>query len=250
MVKSEWDSYQVEGWMGFVLKEKLKRLKGFLKGWNKEVYGSVDTKIGKLVDTIEMLDLKGEREGLSTEEVLLRKGSFNQMWLLLKSKDSMEFQKSRSRWLKEGDANTGFFHACVKSRNRSNSLVALRKGREWLSHPVEVRREVVSYFREHFEDVAWERPTLDGIDFKSLTLEEARVIERAFGREEVIEALELSDGNKSPGPDGFNFTFFKKFWGVLEKEVLKLFDEFHSSALLPACFSSYFVALIPKVLSP
>jgi hypothetical protein len=73
LVKGEWESYQVGGWMGYVLKEKLKRLKGALKKWNKEVYGNVDSKIAVLIDDIEELDLKGEVEGLSEDELLLRK---------------------------------------------------------------------------------------------------------------------------------------------------------------------------------
>jgi hypothetical protein len=55
-----------------------------------------------------------------------RKKRFEELWILLKSKDRLEFQKSRSRWLAEGDANTGYFHACVKGRRRSNSIVALK----------------------------------------------------------------------------------------------------------------------------
>jgi hypothetical protein len=113
-----------------VIKEKFKRLKGALKKWNKEVYGRVDGKIEDLITGIEQLDLKGETEGLSEEELILQKTKFDHLWLLLKSKDSLEFQKSQTRWLKEGDANTGFFHACVKSRKRANSIVALKKGRE------------------------------------------------------------------------------------------------------------------------
>ncbi|GAU43232.1 hypothetical protein TSUD_241220 [Trifolium subterraneum] len=162
----------------------------------------------------------------------------------------MEFQKSRSRWLKEGDANTGFFHACVKNRKRTNSIVALKKGREWLCRPEEIRLEVVTYFRKHFEEVSWERPTLDGVDFLQLSIDEAMGLDAPFGVQEVVEVIELSDGNKSPGPDGFNFSFFKKFWGLIELEVMGLFQEFHNSARLPSCFFSYFITLIPKVFSP
>jgi hypothetical protein len=128
--------------------------------------------------------------------------------------------------------------------------VALKSGRVWLSRPEDVRREVVTYFQNHFQEVTWVRPKLDGIGCNHLSVEEARGLEGGFSREEVVEVILLSDGNKSPGPDGFNFSFFKKFWGVLEKEVLRLFDEFHSSATLPACFSSYFITLIPKTTSP
>ncbi|PNX61140.1 cysteine-rich receptor-like protein kinase, partial [Trifolium pratense] len=54
------------------------------------------------------------------------------------------------------------------------------------------------------------------------------------------------DGNKSPGPDGFNFSFVKAFWNLLKGEVNIMFDQFHRNASLPKSFSSYFVALIPK----
>jgi hypothetical protein len=236
--------------MGFVLKEKLKRLKGPLQKWNREVYGCVDSKIEDLITKIELLDLKGEGEGLSEDEVILRKTKFEQLWLLMKSKDSLEFHKSRSRWLKEGDANTRFFHACIKSRKRSNSIVAIKKGRMWLSRPDEIRGEVVSYFRKHFEEVTWERPTLDGVEFQQLSYGEVMALEASFGVQEVADVIELSNGNKSPGPDGFNFSFFKKFWGLLEKEIMSLFLEFHESAKLPSCFSSYFITLIPKVACP
>ncbi|MCH92512.1 LINE-1 reverse transcriptase like, partial [Trifolium medium] len=202
---------------GFVLKEKLKRLKGDLRSWNKDVYGNIDTKIDDLTKEIESLELGGEREGLSEYDLLDRKDKFNLLWLLLKSKDSMEFQKSRSRWLREGDANTGFFHVCVKSRKRSNSIVTLRKGRFWLTRPEEIRSEVVSYFRNHFEEVEWKRPRLDDIDFIQPSHMEVVNIEESFRVTEVSEVIELADVNKSPGPDGFNFS---KSFGVLSPHQL------------------------------
>jgi hypothetical protein len=36
--------------MSFVLKEKIKGLKVLIKAWNREVYGSLDTKILLLVE--------------------------------------------------------------------------------------------------------------------------------------------------------------------------------------------------------
>jgi hypothetical protein len=114
------------GWKGYVVKEKMKLLKRVLKTWNKDVYGNMDSKIDALTNEIEELELKCETIGLSVEELVTRKKRFEELWILLKSKDRLEFQKSRSRWLAEGDANTGYFHACVKGRRRSNSIVALK----------------------------------------------------------------------------------------------------------------------------
>lgn len=73
MVTNCWSSTSFSGWMGCILKEKLKVLKGKLKRWNKEVFREVDVNIQILVDEIYALDLKGVSIGLSIEEAYARK---------------------------------------------------------------------------------------------------------------------------------------------------------------------------------
>jgi hypothetical protein len=70
--------------------------------------------------------------------------------------------------------------------------------------------------------------------------------------EEIEEAVHCSYayGNKSSGPDEFNFAFLKKFWGMLKEDIRIMFDQFHGNSCLPKSFLSYFVTLIPKVGSP
>ncbi|GAU51438.1 hypothetical protein TSUD_413380, partial [Trifolium subterraneum] len=250
VVSEAWGSYNVTGWKGYVVKEKMKLLKGVLKTWNKEVYGNIDSKIEELTNDIDVLELKSETVGLEEEELIKRKKMFHELWGLLKCKDTLEFQKSRSRWLMEGDANTGYFHACVKGRRRSNSIVALKKGRSWISNPNEIRMEIVSYFMKHFEEVYRVRPRLDGVVFPAIGDEDRSRLEIDFLEEEIVDIISMADGNKSPGPDGFNFSFFKNFWGLIKREVLDLFAEFHERSKLPYSFSSYFIVLIPKILGP
>ncbi|GAU38620.1 hypothetical protein TSUD_276580 [Trifolium subterraneum] len=94
------------------------------------------------------MELKGEAGVLSAEEVKAWKADCELLWQLLKSKDCLEFQKSKAKWLKEGDANTSFFHACVKGRRRTNAIVALNKGDVWLEDPNEVHSEEWVLFSE------------------------------------------------------------------------------------------------------
>jgi hypothetical protein len=163
MVTKVWANQQFTGWMGYILKERLKGLKEAIKKWNSEVYGEVDSKIQKLRSDIEDMDLRSERMGISDDEVLLCKGWFKELWKLLKSKDAISFQKSRAKWLKEGDANSKYFHACVKNRGRQNSIKALKVQEGWIKGVVAVKSETVRFFSSHFAAVEGVQPNLNGV---------------------------------------------------------------------------------------
>ncbi|MCI28890.1 cysteine-rich receptor-like protein kinase, partial [Trifolium medium] len=94
------------------------------------------------------------------------------------------------------------------------------------------------------------RPNLDGMTFNCLAEEDVAILSASFSATEIEVAVAPSNGNKSPGPDGFNFSFFKRLWDLIKGEVGVMFDQFFSSANLPRSFSSYFITLIPKVDSP
>jgi len=122
-----------------------------------------------LKEEIASLDDISETRMLSSLEVEVRKNKFQVLWRLLKSKEAMIFQRSKSKWLKEGDANSKFFHKCVKARAHRNGIKALKVGGEWVCSPSEVRRVVVDHFSAHFASDQWERPRLDGVDFKKIS---------------------------------------------------------------------------------
>jgi hypothetical protein len=250
VVEEAWRGQLVDGWMGYILKEKLKGLKGSIKGWSKEVYGGIDEKIKRLVEDIQDLDVRGELMPLSEEEVTVRKRMFEALWHLLKGKESVLMQRSHAKWLREGDYNTKYFHACIKSRGTRNYVNALKVDGNWLETPNEVRQAVVSYFTNHFHAPLMNHPRLDGIDFPVISEQDNIVLTNRFSMEEIEGVVMDCERNKNPGPDGFNFSFIKSFWYLMKSEVNILFQQFYDNELLPKSFSSYFVALIPKVKSP
>jgi hypothetical protein len=239
IVLNTWRAQEVEGWMGFVLKERLKGLKMAIKEWNVATYKRSENEKQKLIDDILALDIKSETVGLVNEEVVRRKILFDELWLVLKSVDAMIFQRSRSKWLKEGDTNSRYFHGCIKSRSRKNNLVALRTSSGWVEGPIQVREEVVTYFRNHFNSYDWSRPKLDGVMFPQLAFDKGELLTGIFSLDEISEVVKGCDGSKSPGPDGFNFAFIKHFWDLMKHDVRIMFDQFYGNECLPKCLSSY-----------
>ncbi|MCH82218.1 LINE-1 reverse transcriptase like, partial [Trifolium medium] len=233
------------------LKERLKGLKGVIEEWSRLTYGVAEEKKKRLIHDIMVLDIKSEALGLVDGEVDERKKLFEELWMTLKSIDMvLNFQRSRSKWLKEGDTNSKYFHNCVKASSRRNKMVALRTANGWVEGPIHVREEVVMYFRNHFANEDWHRPTLDNIEFSCLPPEGVDVLTAIFTLEEITRVVKDSDGSKSLGPDGFNFAFIKEFWDLLKFDIRIMFDQFHGNATLPKGILSYFITLIPKVYSP
>jgi hypothetical protein len=157
VVESYWVNHNVEGRMWFVLKEKLKGLKLHLKEWHKVEYGGLEARIEGLVGDIKDLDAKVKTAGLSNQEINTRKEKFIDLWRFLESKDANLFQRSRSKWLKEGDGNTKVFHGCIKARSKLNTITVLRVENDWLDSPNLIKAAVSSYFVNHVTSKNWSK---------------------------------------------------------------------------------------------
>lgn len=119
-----------------------------LKKWNEEIFGSVEFLIKLLVEEI---DLKRDARGLLVEEQALQRSNFEEMWKLLKSKESFALQRSSLHWLKEGDANSACFHAYIKARGRRNMVSALRVDGSVVEGIFWVSSDVVSKYTESYK---------------------------------------------------------------------------------------------------
>jgi hypothetical protein len=125
-VRDKWNSLQVEIWGGFVLKEKLKLIKGSLREWHKAHAQNLPSRIDSLKARLYVLDVKGEEEALSEAELEELQGISSDIYLLTQLNASICWQQSRSRWLKDGDANSRYFHSILASRRRGNVISSIQ----------------------------------------------------------------------------------------------------------------------------
>ncbi|WJX34558.1 hypothetical protein P8452_22662 [Trifolium repens] len=218
-----WKSLRVDGWGGYVLKEKLKLIKVALKDWHKFHTQNLPSRIEAKKDRLAALDQKGEEEVLSEAELAEFVGITSDIHSLSRLHASISWQQSRSLWLKEGDANTKYFHSTLASRRRGNAISVIQAGGVTLEGVTHIRQAVLSHFASHFNGVDLERPGIDNLHFRHY---------------------------KSPGPDDINFGFYKDFWEDLRSDVMRFISEFHRNGKLTKGINSTFIALIPKIASP
>ncbi|OMO55420.1 hypothetical protein COLO4_36005 [Corchorus olitorius] len=72
------------------------------------------------------------------------------LWKKYRAEEQAWRQKSRFKWLKEGDRNTRFFHLVASVRNRVNSIKCLEFNGNLVEDPVELKNSIADHFESHY----------------------------------------------------------------------------------------------------
>jgi hypothetical protein len=121
-------------------------------------------------------------------------------------------KRAKMDWLKHGDRNSKFFHACASQRQKTNKIEQVHdeNGEVW-----EIQEGIGGAFENYFSQLFTAGGTSNYVDcFKGV---EVRVSEamneslmRPFTTDEVHSALFQMAPLKAPELDGFNAGFFQK----------------------------------------
>ncbi|KAL4310177.1 hypothetical protein GQ457_01G054770 [Hibiscus cannabinus] len=200
----------------------------------------------RISDLESSLIVGGCNEAVSSELKSLKSA----LWSKHRKEEREWLQKSRIRWFNEGDKNTKFFHLTASMRRAKNQIFCIRVG----DRVVNEQSEVLKAFETHFRVNYNKSSTLPVKHFprlaNKLSVESASNLEVPFSEEEVWSAITLIDGNRAPGPDGFNLDFYTKFWPSLKPKVMLFFEDFYRGCLVDKSVNHSFITLIPKKESP
>ncbi|KAK2351444.1 hypothetical protein QL285_097260 [Trifolium repens] len=246
-VKEKWGSLNVVGWGGFVLKEKLKLMKCALKEWYVAHAHNLSSRIDSLKGRLSTLDLKGEEDTLSEADLEEMHGVTSDIHSLSRRPANINWQQSRSKWLKEGDANSKYFHSMLASWWRGNAISSVQVDGVTLEGVHPVRQVVFAHFATNFKARDVMRPGVENLRFSRLSGAEGSGLIRPFAESEVKAAVWDCDSFKSPGPDGVNFGFIKDFWEDMKGDVMRFISKFPRNGKLTKGLNSTFIALIPQV---
>ncbi|GJY80362.1 RNA-directed DNA polymerase, eukaryota, reverse transcriptase zinc-binding domain protein [Tanacetum coccineum] len=144
------------------------------------------------------------------------------------------------------DENTNFFHGIINKQRNNLAIRGILVDGAWIEDPIAVKNEFLNHFRDRFNSPCSERFVLD-MDFPNkLTIDQKNDLERPFTKEEIKGAIWDCGLNKSPGPDGFTFGFYRRYWNLLEYDIVEAVNHFYFHGFCPKGGNSSFIALIPK----
>jgi len=77
--------------------------------------------------------------------------------------------------------------------------------------------------------------------------EENKLLMAPFSEAEIKSAIFSCYAEGAPGPDGLPFLFYQKFWDLIKKGLVDMFEDFHKGRLDLYRLNCALVTLIPKV---
>lgn len=244
-VAQQWGNFVGSAW------EKSLALVQPLKHWNIHVFGHLRQTKARLLARLAGIQRslsRGPNRFLSNLEVTLVE-EFN---LLLEQEALFWQQKSRVKWLQEGDRNTKFFHLTTIIRRRRNKIERLKDENDvWVEESEAIKSVVVKYFSDLFKsrqclqgnvDIPQLFPCIDDADVAGLV--------KSVDLQEVKDSLFGIGGIKAPGVDGYPACFYQNQWSLCAGDIFDLVSTVFSTCIIPEKLNTTLITLVPKVPNP
>ncbi|GJR01647.1 RNA-directed DNA polymerase, eukaryota [Tanacetum coccineum] len=105
--------------------------------------------------------------------------------------------------------------------NARSSLDMAQKAkiRDWIDEPSIVKNEFLSHFADRFSSPSLHRITLEAQFPKQISFDQKEDLERSVTYDEIKCAIWDCGSNKSHGPDGFTFEFYRRYWKLIDQDV-------------------------------
>ena len=158
----------------------------------------------------------------------------------------------RKERLVNGDRNSRFFQQLVKTRRKRNAVLKLKdECGVWLDTQQAIVDKLVADYTARFSTNFGENRRLHDTQLEAkVTTSENITLLQVPTREEIKQALFSIDSIKTPGPDGYDAGFFKKYWDIIQNDFQASIIEFFTQGKLLRQINHTFIALIPKIDDP
>ncbi|XP_068329845.1 uncharacterized protein [Pyrus communis] len=225
---------------------KLNECRVRLTRWSQQAFHSRGRELIGLITRLGVLQHNWRQ---NWEEIKMVSGRIDRLGEI---EEQFWQQRSRVKWLKEGDANTAFFHQSTLQRRRRNKVEKIKDGNGvWIDKQCEVQKHIEEQFKELFSTSGpreW-GSMLDCLHHKVSDEMNDGLIKPVTLEEVQTAALQMG-GLKAPGPDGFQGIFYHSFWNYLMDDVNGIVQDFMQGVSNPQRLNSTHIVLVPKITNP
>eukprot|EP00253_Pinus_taeda_P011590 PITA_11590 len=193
----------------FQFQQKLKHLKGKIKYWNRTTFGNILHGKANIEQEMRQLQQKIITQGRSNDLADQEKTLEKELMEKERQEEMLWKQKSRIRWLKEGEKNTKFFHNTTIQRRMHNNITHIQneQGVKLEKHE-EIEAELLNRFKQVHKEPSIDRSqAIQNITSKIPKLisdHHNQILLKAIDLQEVESTVKQLKAGKAPG---INATF-------------------------------------------
>ncbi|GJS17960.1 RNA-directed DNA polymerase, eukaryota [Tanacetum coccineum] len=207
---------------------KLKFLKVKIRAWYADYRNNSKGSVTNFKEELRILDELIDKGNGSDEIVNNRLEILGKLQQVNKAQASEVAQKAKIKWYVEGDENTKFFHGMLNKKRSQLNIRGIMINGTWTDNPKAVKQEFFQHFRNRFDKPPDQNAHIDMPFPNSLSTDQQKDLECMVSKEEVKRAVWDCGTDKSPGPDGFTFGFYRHFWSTIENDVFEAIKYFFS----------------------
>ncbi|GAU48589.1 hypothetical protein TSUD_405790 [Trifolium subterraneum] len=167
----------------------------------------------------------------------LEKELQDQLAYTLYQEECLWYQKSRGKWIADGDRNTKYYHSKTIIRRRRNKIVSLRNE---AGHCIEDQENLSNMVRNFYlslyhEDKPICDPIISWTTYPQNLDNEQHKLSSPVLYSECKKALFDMGSHKSPGEDGYPALLFQQNWDIVADSVYHFVNQVEASYWKPMC---------------
>lgn len=248
VVKRVW-STDAGGSPGNKFSKKLRLLRRELKVWNWDIFGNVDRNVSSIQTSIAALEIDLQCQW-SVDIYEKCKQLSKDLQQNISWQHELIRQKTRLKWIEEGDRNSRYFHASHKARRKSNSINLKLEDGTFTNGQI-IGAKAVDYFQSLFqaspfhidEDLFFHIPPRVSSQWNYF-------VATILDINEIYTAKKDLSADSSLGQDGFTGHFYLKCWDIIKDDIQELIEGFFMGDMIPVGMATTLLILLPKMADP
>ena len=235
----------------WIFHAKLKRLTKTLREWSKQEYGDIFEKVKQYEDEVK----KAEQDMIMNNSIenSEKLNAINAHYIkYLKLEYKILQQKTQFHWLKEGDANSKYFHAVIRGKRKRMFINKLMDDSgAWIHGEENIAKEACDYYKGIFSanNDKIQEEILQCINHRT-TQQQNDELDKILTEDEVKRIIMSMNPNSSPGPDGFGGKFYQECFEIIKDDLISVIKSFYTANIMPRYMSHACLVLLPKVEHP